>query len=105
MLATKKINGETSLTPMNFHDSCKYLPMFKTSHLSVSNFGFLSLCPFRIENVNFISKSKTTPFSKRLSFSFEIKNKIGIPLRFYVRNGQSGENQNLIHLSERFWTL
>jgi hypothetical protein len=40
--------------------------MFKTSHLAVSNFGFLSLCPFRTENfnenANFIPDSKITPF-------------------------------------------
>jgi hypothetical protein len=56
--------------------------MFKTSHLGVSKFGFLSLCPFYAENVNFTPNSKTTLFSKQHSFSFGDKGKIGIPLGF-----------------------
>jgi hypothetical protein len=63
--------------------------MFKTFHLGVSNSDFLSLCPFRTENANFILDSKTTPFPKRHNFSFGVKGKIDIPLGFSVRNRQS----------------
>jgi hypothetical protein len=40
------------LLPLNFDHSCKYSPTFKTSHLGVSKFDFLLLCPFQIENPN-----------------------------------------------------
>ena len=43
---------KTSLTPSNFGHYYKYSLMFKTFHLGVSNFDFLSLCPFCIEKIN-----------------------------------------------------
>jgi hypothetical protein len=68
--------------------------MFKTSHLGVSNFGFLSLYPFRTENANFAPGFKTTPLPKRHSFSFGVRGKIGILLGFFVRKGQSERKPN-----------
>jgi hypothetical protein len=68
--------------------------MFKTFHLGVLNFGFLSLCYFGIENDNFTPNSKTTSFPKQHSFSFEVKGKIGISLRFSAQKGQSERKSN-----------
>ena len=79
-----KLLGKTSLTSLNFYGFYKYPSIFKTSHLGVSNFGFLSLYPFRTENVNFIPDSKTTPFPKRHSFSFGVRGKISNPLEFSI---------------------
>jgi hypothetical protein len=67
--------------------------MFKTSHLGILNFGFLSLYPFRTKNANFIPDSKPTPFPKRRSFSFEVKGKIGIPLGFSVHGMDKSERK------------
>jgi hypothetical protein len=89
-----KNKGKLHLSLQNFCSFCKYTPMFKTAHLSVSNFGFLSLCPSRTENVNFIPDSKTIPFPKQHSFNFGVRGKIDIPLRFSVWNGQSKRKPN-----------
>jgi hypothetical protein len=51
----KKKKGKTSLTLLNFVYFCRYPLMFKSSHLGISNFDFLSLCPFCIENPNGMS--------------------------------------------------
>jgi hypothetical protein len=68
--------------------------MFKISHLRLPNFDFLSLCLFHTENANFTLNLKTTPFPKQHSFSFGVKDKIGILLGFYVRNEQSERKPN-----------
>jgi hypothetical protein len=68
--------------------------IFKTSYLGVSNFSFLSLCLFCTENAKFTIDSKTKPFSKRRSFSFGPRGKIGIPLGFSVWKGQSERKPN-----------
>jgi hypothetical protein len=76
--------------------------MFKTSHLGVSNFGFLSLCPFHTKNPNRmpILSQNYALFWERCNFG--IKGKIGIANDFLYGMGKVRENQSLIHLSESF---
>jgi hypothetical protein len=63
--------------------------MFKTSHLGVSKFSFLSLYSFCTENPNemlilpMTSKLKLRHFGNGLVFES------GVKLTFFVRNGQS----------------
>jgi hypothetical protein len=56
--------------------------MFKTSHLGVSKFDFLSLCPFRIENHNEMPILSLAPKLKLRRFGngiiLESRGKIGI---------------------------
>ena len=96
------LKGKTSLTPLNFDHCCRYPPMFKTSHLSVSKFGFLSLCPFRTENPNEmpILPQSYVSFWERCSFG--VRSKIGIAKDFLYGKGKVRKNQTLIHLSESF---
>jgi hypothetical protein len=76
--------------------------MFKTSHLSVSNFGFFSLCPFRIENLYRMSILPQNCMSFWERCSYGIKGKFGIVKYFLYEMDKVRENQSLIHLSERF---
>jgi hypothetical protein len=78
-----------TLTPLNFGHFCKYLPMFKTSHLGVSNFNFLSLCLFRTENPNGMSILPLTPKLKLRRFGNGVVLESKVKLAFFVRNGQS----------------
>jgi hypothetical protein len=63
--------------------------MFKTSHLGVSKFGFLSLCPFRTENPNEIPILSLTPKLKLRRFGNGVVLESKVKLAFSVRNGQS----------------
>jgi hypothetical protein len=63
--------------------------MFKTSHLGVSKFGFLSLCPFRTENPNGMSILPLIPKLKLPRFGNGVILESGVKLAFFVRNGQS----------------
>jgi hypothetical protein len=74
--------GKTSLTPLMFGHFYRYLPMFKTFHLVVSNFGFLFLCPFHTRNLNRMSilPQNYTSFWERCSCGF--RGKIGIAKDF-----------------------
>jgi hypothetical protein len=63
--------------------------MFKTSHLGVSKFGFLSLCPFHIKNSNGMPILSLTPKLKLCRFRNGVVLKSGEKLAFSVRNGQS----------------
>jgi hypothetical protein len=76
--------------------------MFKTSHLDVSMFDFLSLCPFRTENPNEmpILPQNYASFWERCNFG--ARSKIGIANDFLYGMGKVKENQSLIHLSESF---
>jgi hypothetical protein len=58
------------------------LTMFKTTHLGISKFDFLLLCPFRIKNLNEISilPLKTVLFWEQCDFG--VRNKIGIAKNF-----------------------
>ena len=79
--------------------------MFKTSHLRVSKFGFLSLCPFRTKNPNKIPILPQNYASFWKQCSFWVKGKIGIAKNFLYGKDKVKENQSLIHLSESFWTF
>jgi hypothetical protein len=63
--------------------------MFKTSHLGVSKFGFLSLCPFCTENPNGMPILPLTPKLKLRHFGNSVVLESGVKLAFFVRNGQS----------------
>ena len=58
---------------------CKYLPIFKTSNLDVSNFSFLSLFPFHTKNANFtlnwFQNYNTHPAQNDIIFSINLKKK------------------------------
>jgi hypothetical protein len=82
--------GETLLTPLNFRGFCRHSSNVKKFLLDVSNFDFLSLCPFHTEN----SSQCQLPFPKRRGFNFEVRDKIGILLGFFVRNEQSERKPN-----------
>jgi hypothetical protein len=75
--------------PLNFGHFCKYPPMFKTSHLGVSKFGFLSLCSFCTENHNEMPILPLTPKLKLRHFGNGVVLESRIKLAFSVRNGQS----------------
>jgi hypothetical protein len=74
------IFGETLLNP---HELWRLFvntpPMFKTSYLGVSKFGFLSLRPFRTENPNgmpilpLTSKLKLHHFGNGIVLELEVK--------------------------------
>jgi hypothetical protein len=74
------IFGETSLILLNFGYFCKYPPTFKTSHLGVSKFGFLSLCPFRTENLNAMPILLQTPKLKPRRFGNSVVLESGVKL-------------------------
>jgi hypothetical protein len=63
--------------------------MFKTSHLGVLKFGFLSLCPFRTENPNGMPILSLTPKLKLRHFENGVVLESWIKLAFSIRNGQS----------------
>jgi hypothetical protein len=63
--------------------------MFKTFHLGVSKFGFLSLCPFHTENPNGMPILPLTPKLKLHRFGNGVVLELGVKLLFYVRNGQN----------------
>jgi hypothetical protein len=67
--------------------------MFKTFHLGVSKFGFLSFCPFRIENRNGMSilSRNYELFWER--YSFGVRSKIGIVKDFLYGMGKVRENK------------
>jgi hypothetical protein len=69
--------------------------MFKTFHLGILKFNFLSL--YGIENLNRISilPLKTASFWEQCSFG--VMGKIGIANNFLHRFGKARENQSLIH--------
>ena len=56
------------------------LPMFKTSHLGVSEFVFLSLCPFHIENPNRMLILPLTPKLKVRRFGNGVVLESGLKL-------------------------
>ena len=76
--------------------------MFKTSHLGVLKFGFLSLCPFGTENPNemLILSLKTISFSEHCSF--RVMSKIDIAKKFMYGKDKIRKNQSLIHINKRF---
>jgi hypothetical protein len=76
--------------------------MFKTSHLGVSNFSFLSLFPFRTENLNKMSILLQNYMSFWKWYSYGVRGKIEITKDFLYRMSKVRENQSLIYLSERF---
>jgi hypothetical protein len=76
--------------------------MFKTSHLGVSKFDFLSLCPCRTENPNRMSILPQNYMSFWERCNYGVKGKIGIAKNFLYGMGKVRENHSLIHLSESF---
>ena len=61
--------GKTSLTPLNFHNFCRYPPMLKKALTQVyQNLVFSHFAHFVqkiLRNANFTPDSKITPFPKR----------------------------------------
>jgi hypothetical protein len=76
--------------------------MFKTSHLGVSNFGFLSLCPFRTENANFTQLQNYTILQNDAVLVLELGVKLTFRYDFFTEIDKVRENQILIYLSEKF---
>jgi hypothetical protein len=70
--------------------------MFKTSHLGISKFDFLSLCPFRIENPNRMSILSQNYMSFWEQCSYGVRGKIRIAKDFLYGMGKVRENQSLI---------
>jgi hypothetical protein len=73
---------------LNFGYFCKYPPTFKTSHLGVSKFGFLSLCPFHTKNPNAMPILSLTLKLKLHHFRNSVVLELGVKLVFFVRNGK-----------------
>jgi hypothetical protein len=65
--------------------------MFKTSHLGVAKFDFLSLYPFRIENPNGMSILLQNYASFWERYSFRVSGKIGIAKDFLYERGKVRE--------------
>jgi hypothetical protein len=63
--------------------------MFKTSHLGVSKFDFLSLCPFHTEKPNAVPILPLTPKLKSCHFGNGVVLELGVKLTFSVWKGQS----------------
>jgi hypothetical protein len=63
--------------------------MFKTYHLSVSKFGFLSFCPFRIKNLNEMPILPLTPKLKLRYFGNGVVLESGVKLEFSIWKGKS----------------
>jgi hypothetical protein len=76
--------------------------MFKTYHLGVSKFDFLSLYSFRIENPNRMSilPQNYALFCER--YSYGVRGKIEIANNFLYGMSKVRENQSLIHINESF---
>jgi hypothetical protein len=61
--------------------------MFKTSHLSVSKFGFLSLYPFRTKNSKGMLILPLTSKLKLRRFGNGVVLELGVKLAFFIQNG------------------
>jgi hypothetical protein len=68
LVGTCSFKEKLHLPLLNFGHFLNILPMFKTSHLGVSKFGFLSLCSFRTENPNGMPILPLTPKLKLRHF-------------------------------------
>ena len=90
------------LTPLKFSYFYRYSLMFKSSHLGILKFDFLSLCPFRTKNPNEISILPQNYASFSEWCSVGVKGKIEIAKKFLYKKGKVREKQSLIHLSESF---
>jgi hypothetical protein len=76
--------------------------MFKSFHLDVSKFDFLSFCSLRTKNLSRISILPQNYASFWEQCSYGVKGKIGIVKNFLYEMDKARENQSLIHLSESF---
>ena len=81
--------GKLHLLTLNFGHFCKYPIIFKTSHLCVSMFGFLSFCQFCTKNPNGMPNLPQNYALFWERYSFGVRGKIGIAKNFLYGIGQS----------------
>ena len=79
--------------------------MFKSFHLDVSDFGFLSLCSFNIKNHSQCQFYLWLQNYNILKMTRSFRVKLTFRSNFLYGKDKMKENQTLIHWNERFWTL